>query len=147
MSSVGTYRGTTASNPPWVIIERNRMIAGSSAGVTMYPWSAGGIKNVLVQDNLVVGVGDGFGLYGGRSFTDLGHYCGNANIRIEGNRFEGTFAYMNSTGEGTNAGVDLSRPGNTFNNNRWLPGHGTITGDLPARCGVSQNACEGPTCS
>ena len=107
----------------------------------MYPRN-GPLRNILVENNLVVGVGLGFGIRGGRASTDHGHYCDNRDQRIEGNRFQGTFGFPSALGEGTNAGVDLGRPGNTFTDNRWVDG----TSDLPARCGVSQNACEGASC-
>ena len=139
------YRGSGQSAPPNTTVARNRLVAGTSAGLNMYPTS-GVLRNVWYVDNYVIGVGDGFGVRGGRSFTDNGNYCYASNIKIEGNRFAGEFEYPTALGEGTNAAVDLSRPGNTFDNNRWLPGYGTITGDLPARCGASQDDCEGPEC-
>ena len=125
---------------------RNRAISHSSGGITFYP-RLGPILGGETRDNLVVGIGLGFGIRGGRSMTDLGHYCDNRDIKIEGNRFSGEFGWPSALGESTNAGVDLGRPGNTFSNNQWLPGHGATEGDLPARCGTSQNACEGDECS
>lgn len=125
------------------IIERNRLEAGTSNALAMYA-SAGPIQNLDIDDNYIVGVGVGFGMYGGylNPAGTVRHHDNNQNIKIVGNRFAGTFAFMNVLGEGTNAATNVNQPGNTFTDNRWLPGNGTVVGDLPARCGVSQDACE-----
>jgi hypothetical protein len=116
---------------------RNRTVEGNSGGINLYAHD-GHIRDVELRDNLIVGVQRGFGLRGGRTHVSRNNYQDNRDIRIEGNRFSGTFGYPNALGEGTNAGVDLSRPGNTFTNNRWV---GSTT-DLPARCGVHRDTCE-----
>jgi hypothetical protein len=125
------------------IIERNRLETGTSNALAMYA-SSGPIRNLDIDDNYIVGVGVGFGMYGGHINPGgtVRHHDNNQNIKIDGNRFAGTFAYMNVLGEGTNAATNVNQPGNTFTNNRWLPGNGTVVGDLPARCGVRQDACE-----
>jgi hypothetical protein len=118
---------------------RNRVVAGSSGGIMHY--SGGGpVRESTVDSNLVVGTGSGFGIYGGRTHTERGNYRDNRDIKIDNNLFTGRFRYPTAEGDGTNAGVDLDRPGNTFNNNRWLDNapHGN---ELTARCGVRQDAC------
>ena len=137
-TSAINFRGSSDTNPAQTLVARNRVVAGSSAGLNMYPTS-GPVRNVRYVDNLVIGVGLGFGIRGGRSHqTSTPYWHLNRDIRIEGNRFQGHFAYPSVLGEGTNASIDLERPGNTFVNNRWV-GQST---DLPARCGTRQNACE-----
>jgi hypothetical protein len=132
----GSLHGTSVALPggqDGVSVLRNRVVAGASGGIIMYAQSKP-ITNATVENNLIVGDGRGFGLYGGRTHDA---YEGNRNIKINNNRFDGHFRYPNVKGEGTNAAVDLSRSGNTFNTNRWV---GSNT-DLPARCGISQDAC------
>lgn len=114
---------------------RNRMPQGSSGGVIIYS-RTGSHSDWDVLDNYFPGSGKGFAIYGGRSHSS-GYYTQNRNIRIEGNRFSGTFGYASTRGRGTNAAVDLSRPGNTFDNNRFV-GENT---DLPARCGIASDSC------
>jgi hypothetical protein len=117
-----------------ITFARNRTVAGNSGGVDLYALN-GPVQGVEVLDNLVVGQGVGFGIYGGRSHTE---YEDNRDVRIEGNRFIGEFGSPSAIGEGTNAGVDPSFPKSTFENNRWLGDEK----DLPARCGVRQDECE-----
>ena len=120
-----------------VRFERNRTSAGNSGGVSFYA-SKGPIRGSSVVDNLIVGDGLGFGLYGGRTHLEKGHADQNRDVRIEGNRFEGVFRWPAALGAGTNTGVDLRRPGSTFRDNRW-----TDEGpELHPRCGVRQDACE-----
>jgi hypothetical protein len=126
---LGGRRGTSD-----IVIARNRTVAGNSGGIDLYALY-GPLQGVQVVDNLIVGTGHGFGIHGGRTFD---HHSDNRDIRIEGNRFEGRFGWPQVLGNGTNAAVDLSRPGNTFTNNRWVDS----TTNLPPRCGVRQNACE-----
>jgi hypothetical protein len=136
----GSMHGTSVSLPGNVndmVVARNRVVAGQSGGLIIYA-QGGPVTNVQMIDNLIVGDGRGFGLYGGRTHLDQGHYVNNRNIRIDNNRFDGHFKYPNVKGEGTNAAVDLSRSGNTFDTNRWVGSNK----DLPARCGVSQDACQ-----
>jgi hypothetical protein len=118
---------------------RNRVVAGASGAIQHYS-HRGPVRGSTVDSNLIVGDGGGFGIYGGRTHTDRGHYRNNRDIKINNNLFTGRFRHPNVRGEGTNAAVDLDRPGNTFQNNRWLNNnpHGN---ELPARCGVSQDAC------
>ena len=118
-----------------VVIARNRVVAGSPGGIDLYP-RHGPLQGVDIFDNYVVGKGVGFGIRGGR--TPFHDHSNNTDIRIEGNRFSGTFGYPDALGEGTNAGVDTSKPGHTWVNNRWVDG----SSDLPARCGVTSNACD-----
>jgi len=118
-----------------IVVARNRTIAGNSGGIDLYALY-GPLQGVEVVDNLVIGVGKGFGIRGGGQSFD--HHPDNRDIKIEGNRFEGRFGWPQVLGEGTNAGVDLTRPGNTFTNNRWVDS----TTDLPPRCGVKQDSCE-----
>lgn len=136
----GSLHGTSISVPgdvEDVVIARNRVVAGQSGGIVLYA-QGGPLIDVAVQDNLVVGRGNGFGLYGGRTHVEQGHYIDNRGIRIEGNHFEGVFGFADVAGEGTNAGVDMSRPANTFDGNRWVSRHG----DLVARCGITSDDCE-----
>ena len=125
-------------------VARNRALAGNSGGIDAYSWQGPNI-DVRFFNNLIVGVGLGFGIYGGFEQPVGGlpnYHHDNRNFRIEGNRFEGTFRFPDTLGEGSNAATNLSQPGNTFVNNRWLEGWGDHTVDLPARCGVRQDACE-----
>ena len=117
-------------------LSRNLVVAGSSGGITQYADHAP-VQDSTVTDNLVVGVGDGFGIYGGRTHDD-DYKMQNRDIVIDDNRFHGEFGFPDVLGDGTNTAVDLERPGNTFDGNRWL---GDDT-DLPARCGISQDDCE-----
>jgi hypothetical protein len=136
----GSLHGTSISLPgdaEGVVVARNRVLAGQSGGIVLYA-QGGPLIDIAVLDNLVVGRGDGFGLYGGRTHVEQGHFVGNSGLRIEGNRFEGVFGFPDVVGEGTNAGVDLSRPGNTFDGNRWV----SRRGDLVARCGITSDECE-----
>ena len=139
-SSIGFRGGSPYTQ---TIIERNALETGTSTALAMYA-SSGPIRNLDIDDNYIIGIGLGFGMYGGyrNPGSDIRHHDNNQNIKIDGNRFSGEFAYPNVLGEGTNCAVNINQPGNTFTNNRWLAGSGTITGDLPARCGVRQNACE-----
>lgn len=134
--------GTSISLPGGnrdTLVARNRVVAGSSGGIVLYAEN-GSQQRVQVRDNLVVGLGEGMGIYGGRSHLATGHFQDHREIRIEGNRFTGTFGFPGVLGGGTNTAVDLSRPGSTFLGNRWLDDEA----DLPARCGIRQNACEQP---
>ena len=116
------------------VIRRNLVEAGTSGGLTVYSQDAGGARDVVFADNLVIGVGEGFGVRGGYSGQ---HRDDSRDIRIEGNRFWGIFAYPDSLGGGTNAAVNVELDGNIFNDNRWL-GNST---NLPARCGVERDGC------
>jgi len=118
------------------VIRRNLVEAGSSAAITQYADSAP-VRDSVVEENLMVGVGLGFGVYGGRTHGPE-HKENNRDIVIDGNRFHGEFGFPNVLGDGTNTAVDLDRPGNTFESNRWLG----ADEDLPARCGIGQDACE-----
>lgn len=112
---------------------RNRTVDGNSGGIDLYALR-GPVQEVTIVDNLVVGGRKGFGIYGGGA---LGYHEANRSVRIEGNRFEGEFAHSGAVGDGTNAGVDLSRPGNTFEDNTWVGSDEP----LPARCGVDRDDC------
>lgn len=114
-----SYQGAGSGG---VAFLRNRAEAGNSAGISFYA-SQGSINNCEMKDNLIVGVGKGYGMYGGYVHQYRGS---NSGIKIEGNRFDGNFAW------GTNAAVNLSQPGNTFTNNRWV---GSST-DEPAKLGI-----------
>lgn len=134
--------GTSISLPGGnrdTVVARNRVVAGSSGGIVLYA-EHGAHLRVSILDNLVVGRGEGMGIYGGRSHLSTGHYRDHRDIRIEGNRFTGSFGFPAVLGAATNSAVDLSRPGNTFVDNRWLEDGA----ELPARCGISQDACEQP---
>jgi hypothetical protein len=135
-SSIQRHPESTVDEPS--IIQANLVEAGSSGGITMYAENDA-VRDSQVTHNLVVGVGRGFGIRGGRSHVEAGHYVDNRDIRIEGNRFTGEFGFPDALGEGTNAGVDLERPGNTFVDNRWLGDDR----DLAPRCGVTRDDCEG----
>jgi hypothetical protein len=130
-----SYRGSSGSN---VVIARNRINYNGerAGGITLFA-ERGPIRDTQVLDNLIVGHGKGFGLYGGWTHEERGHTDSNENIRIEGNRFAGEFQFPDVIGEGTNAGVNLSQTGNTFTNNRWV---GSVV-DVPPRCGVSADEC------
>lgn len=117
------------------VIRENLVESGSSGAITVYSQSAGPARDALFQENLVVGVGRGFGIRGGHSGENRDDM---RDIRIEGNRFHGTFGYPHVLGEGTNAAVNLDKPGTTFLDNRWL---GSTT-DLPPRCGTTRDTCE-----
>lgn len=114
---------------------RNRLPAGDSGGINVYG-EYGPNEDILIADNLLVGTGEGFAIYGGRTH-DPDNFERHRSIRIEGNRFTGQFGFTDVLGEGTNAAVDLDRPGNTFVGNRWVD----ETDDLPARCGIEQDDC------
>jgi hypothetical protein len=121
-------------------IARNRVLAGNSGGIDLYAMY-GPVQGVNVLDNLIVGNDKGWGLYGGYVQPLSGqpnYHHHNRDIRIEGNRFTPRFGWPNSRGEGSNAAVNTSQPGNTYKDNRWVGG----TTDLQARCGVRQNNCE-----
>ena len=128
-----TYRGTQGSGN--VVIERNliNLTATRSSGTNLY--AVDPIRNVVVRDNYYIGHGGGWGLVGGD--TSHGSKESNENIRIEGNRFDGDFEWPDVLGEGTNAGVNMGRPGAVWTNNRWVGG----TRDLAPRCGTRQDAC------
>jgi hypothetical protein len=117
------------------VIRENLVESGSSGAITVYSQGAGPARDALFQRNLVIGVGRGFGIRGGHSGENRSDM---RDIRIEGNRFHGTFGYPHVLGEGTNAAVNLDKPGTTFLDNRWL---GSNT-DLPPRCGTTRDACE-----
>lgn len=134
--------GTSISLPGGnrdTVVARNRVVARASGGIVLYA-EHGSHLRVSVTDNLVVGRGEGMGIYGGRSHLSTGHYRDNREVRIEGNRFSGEFGFPAVLGAGTKSAVDLSQPGNTFSDNRWLDGEEL----LQARCGIRQNACEQP---
>ena len=124
------------------LIARNRTVAGNSGGIDLYAMY-GPIRGVQVVDNLIVGVGKGFGIYGGyvQPLSGPAYHHENRDIRIEGNRFSGEFGWPMTQGEGSNAATNLSQPGNTYANNRWVDG----TTDLPARCGTTQDRCAANT--
>ena len=126
-SSLGYAGGT--------LIRKNMAESGSSGGITVYSQSGGPAQEAQFLDNLVVGVGRGFGIRGGHSGDNRADM---RDIVINDNRFHGTFGFPSALGEGTNAAVNISKPGCTFDRNRWL---GSSV-DLPARCGTQQNACE-----
>lgn len=135
-----SLHGTSISLPgdaSDVVVARNRAIAGQSGGIILYA-RRGPLTDIDVTDNLVVGRGEGFGVYGGRTHTDEGHHQENRGIRIEGNRFQGTFGFPEVAGEGTNAAVDVARPDSSFEGNRWMNGED----GLPARCGITRDECE-----
>jgi len=117
------------------VIRRNLVESGTSGAITVYSQSAGPARDALFQENLVVGVGRGMGIRGGHSGENRHDLRG---IRIEGNRFHGTFGFPDELGQGTNAAVNLDKPGTTFRDNRWL---GSTT-DLPPRCGTTRDTCE-----
>ena len=132
------------TGPSDIEVARNRVVAGTSGAIDAYSWQGPNI-DVRFFNNLIVGVGRGFGTYGGFSQPVGGlpnYHHDNRDFRIEGNRFEGTFAWPGVLGEGTNAAVNVAQPGNTFVNNRWLEGWGDHTVDLPPRCGTRQDACQ-----
>ena len=134
--------GTSISLPGGVEdvrVERNRVVAGSSGGIVLYG-EHGPLRRITIADNLVTGLGEGMGIYGGRSHLHTGAFREHRDVRIDGNRFDGRFGFPNVLGGGTNTAVDLSRPGNSFDGNRWVGGRA----DLPARCGIRQDACEQP---
>lgn len=134
-STHGTAISNGGGTSYWTA-ERNVLPQGGSGGIIIYSGDAPH-NNLTIRDNWLYGTDQGFGIYGGRTHSRE-NWNMNYNIKIEGNRFSGTFGYSNTLGRGTNAAVDLSRPGNTFYNNRFI-GEDT---DLPARCGISQNSCE-----
>ena len=115
--------------------ERNVLPQGGSGGLVIYS-QYGSHRDLSIIDNYFYGTGRGFAIYGGRSHSSA-NYSQNRGIRIEGNRFSGTFGFLNTLGRGTNAAVDLSRPGNTFINNRFV----AERVDLPAHCGISRSSC------
>ena len=131
-SGIG-YRGSSGFG---TVVQRNfiNYTATRSSGSTNYA-SHGPIREYTVRENIIIGHGRGFGMYGGYSHD---YKTQNRDIVIEGNRFAGEFGFPDVLGEGTNAAVNISQTGNTFDQNRWL---GSST-DLPARCGIRQNACE-----
>jgi hypothetical protein len=136
----GSLHGTSISVPgdvDDVVIARNRLVAGQSGGIILYA-QGGPLTDIEVVDNLVIGRGEGFGLYGGRTHLEQGHFEYNHGVRVEGNRFTGDFAYPEVQGGGTNTAVDLSRPDNTFEGNRWVTG----PDDVDARCGITHDECE-----
>jgi hypothetical protein len=138
----GSLHGTSVSVPgdvQDVVVARNLLRAGQSGGVVLYA-QGGPLRDVRVLDNHIVGDGRGFGIYGGRTHPEQGHVEDNEGIRIEGNRFQGTFGFDDVVGEGTNTAVDLAREGSTFEDNRWIADNQ----DLQARCGITQDDCEEP---
>jgi hypothetical protein len=134
-----SYHGPGAGGVQFL---RNRTVASNSGGLSFYA-RQGAVVDSAIRDNLVVGLGRGFAIYGG--YTPAGstadHHHNNRNIKIDGNRFTGTFGWPTVLGESTNAAVNLAQPGNTFTNNRRLNNtpHGN---ELPPRCGVTQDACQ-----
>jgi hypothetical protein len=128
-----SYRGNKEGG---ITIERNylKYTATRSAGINMYA-EFGPIRDITVRDNYLVGNGGGFGTTGGDAAKP--YRDGNRNIRYIGNRFGGHFEYPNILGDGTNGGVNMGRPGAVWKDNRWV---GSST-DLPARCGITRNAC------
>jgi hypothetical protein len=109
-----SYRGSTR-NTNLTTISRNKVTNSGMSGVSMYAES-GPIRNVQVFDNLIVGTRSeqmqtGYGIRGGYVHS---HRDSNHDIRIEGNRFDGSFQW------GTNGAVNTNQPGNTFTNNRWI---------------------------
>lgn len=120
-----------------VTFARNHIVydGGESAAITIYP-DRGPAVDVRIVDNYIEGApgNRGFGLYGGWSHAERD---GNRDVRIEGNLFSGSFQYPDVLGEGTNAAVNLSRPGHTFTDNRWVGG----SSDLRARCGITSDSC------
>ena len=134
--------GTSISSPGGhrdIVIARNHVVAGASGGIVLYA-EGGPQRRIDVVDNLIVGRGEGMGIYGGRSHLHAGHYERNEQVRIDRNRFTGRFGHPGVLGGGTNTAVDLTRPGNSFRANRWQ----TEGADLLARCGIRQNDCEQP---
>ena len=120
-----------------VVVARNRVPSGSSGGIIIYA-QGGPVQNVTVRDNLLVGTGEGFAIRGGRTHLSQDHYDDNHDIRIDNNRFSGTFGFPRTLGDGTNAAVDLSLAGNSFERNRWVGSNS----DLPARCGTTRDSCD-----
>ena len=115
-------------------IRRNYTVSGTSGGITIY--AQGKVaRDVLWEENLVFGNGQGFGIRGGHSGS---HRADNHNIVIQDNRFYDVFGFPTVLGEGTNCAVNISQSGNTFDRNRWL---GSSI-NIPARCGTTQDACE-----
>jgi len=116
-------------------VRRNLLECGSSGALTIYSQSAGPATDAQFLQNLILGVGRGFGIRGGHSGENRADMSG---IVIDFNRFHGTFGFPSALGEGTNAAVNIDKPGCTFVQNRWLGS----SFDLPARCGTTQDACE-----
>ncbi len=141
-TAILSYRGSMMADPPWTVIARNRGVSGTSGGLMIYP-VLGPARNVRIEDNLIEGVGRGFGILGGRDAVEGNrNWCYNRNIRIEGNRFTGTFGWPIALGKSTNAAIDLEVPGNTWINNRWVGSNE----DLPARCGKFRDDCDDLDC-
>jgi hypothetical protein len=118
-----SYRGSS-STTELATIARNRIEASAMSGIGLSARDAA-VRNVLVQDNHIKGVTSpqsggrttGYGIRGGYQGD---HRDANRDIRIEGNRFDGTFQW------GTNGAVNTSQPGNTFTNNRWVGSNSDI---------------------
>lgn len=134
-STHGTAISNGGGTTYWTA-ERNVLPQGGSGGIIIYSGDAPH-NNLSIIDNYFYGTDQGFAIYGGRTHSRT-NWNKNYNIKIEGNRFSGKFGYSSVKGRGTNAAVDLSRPGNTFINNRFI-GENT---DLPARCGIARDECE-----
>lgn len=108
-----SYRGSDSSTGV-TTISRNRVTVSGMAAISAYAES-GPVQNVDIVDNLIVGtksesgIWTGYGIRGGfvHSFRTA-----NSSVRIEGNRFGGTFRW------GTNGAVNVDQPGNTFTDNR-----------------------------
>ncbi len=134
-----SWRGSSSGTGN-LIVQRNYInLTGSrSSGVALYANNP--IVNVTLRDNYIIGNGGGWGIVGGES--SHGAKESNENIHIYGNRFAGDFEWPGVLGEGTNAGVNVNRPGSVWDDNRWVEGWGDHTVDLPPRCGIRQNACE-----
>lgn len=127
------YRGGTESGR--VVISRNRInyTATQSAGINVYAES-GPVRNLTVEHNFIIGNGGGWGTYGGEVHQHRGL---NRNIRYLGNRFDGSFAFPDALGEGSNAAVNMDRPGALWIDNRWAES-GAIA---RPRCGIRTDEC------
>jgi hypothetical protein len=94
---------------------RNNFVAGNSSAYSLYS-DFGSNTNVLVQDNLFVGDGTGYGVYGGYSHLDNGNAQSNRDIRFIGNRWRPPFHW------GPCAAMNMDQPGAEWSDNRWEDG-------------------------
>lgn len=118
-----SWRGAGLTSPPLTTMNRNYVRGGASALAYCYPDNAS-CRNFQMNDNYLIGLNTshkhcGYGLRGGwmegSDYTHMGNdYQNNRDIKIEGNRFAGTFNWN------TNGGVNPNQPGNTWVNNRWV---------------------------
>ena len=111
----GTHNTAMSSHgASGLVIRDNRLESSTSASLSLYPRLAP-IQNALVTGNLFEGNGRGIGLYAG--YTSNHPYRDqNRDIRIEGNRWTGSFQH------GTHLAYNPDQPGNTWRDNAWLDG-------------------------